>query len=121
MAVKARRKAFVVDVGGVKVGGEHPIVVQSMTNTDTVDVPGTVNQVMALARAGSELVHAFEAVLQAGTIGDHVGRLHLGADRRQRLFGFEYRCLHAFPLAGFQIGELFAGRLRSCGCRHGSG
>jgi (E)-4-hydroxy-3-methylbut-2-enyl-diphosphate synthase len=45
-----------VDVGGVKVGGDHPIVVQSMTNTDTVDVPGTVNQVMALARAGSELV-----------------------------------------------------------------
>src|SRR3954468_8232043 len=56
MAVKPRRQAVVVDVGGVKVGGDHPIVVQSMTNTDTVDVPGTVNQVMALARAGSELV-----------------------------------------------------------------
>jgi (E)-4-hydroxy-3-methylbut-2-enyl-diphosphate synthase len=56
MAVKLRRKAVVVDVGGVKVGGDHPIVVQSMTNTDTVDVPGTVNQVMALARSGSELV-----------------------------------------------------------------
>jgi (E)-4-hydroxy-3-methylbut-2-enyl-diphosphate synthase len=45
-----------VDVAGVKVGGNHPIVVQSMTNTDTADVAGTVNQVMALARAGSELV-----------------------------------------------------------------
>src|SRR5437868_3951302 len=56
MAVKPRRKAVAVDVGGVKVGGNHPIVVQSMTNTDTVDVPGTVNQVVALARAGSELV-----------------------------------------------------------------
>src|SRR6195256_5290745 len=56
MAVKARRKAVVVDVGGIKVGGDHPIVVQSMTNTDTADVPSTVNQVMALARAGSELV-----------------------------------------------------------------
>ena len=56
MAVKPRRKAVVVDVGGVKVGGSHPIVVQSMTNTDTADVPRTVNQVMALARAGSELV-----------------------------------------------------------------
>src|SRR5664280_1327754 len=56
MAVKPRRKAVVVDVGGVKVGGAHPIVVQSMTNTDTADVPSTVNQVMALARAGSELV-----------------------------------------------------------------
>ena len=56
MAVRLRRKAAVVDVGGVKVGGDHPIVVQSMTNTDTADAPSTVNQVMALARAGSELV-----------------------------------------------------------------
>jgi (E)-4-hydroxy-3-methylbut-2-enyl-diphosphate synthase len=56
MAVAARRQAVVVDVGGVKVGGNHPIVVQSMTNTDTADVASTVNQVMALARAGSELV-----------------------------------------------------------------
>src|SRR6201996_8387697 len=56
MAVAARRKAVVVDVGGVKVGGEHPIVVQSMTNTDTADIASTVNQVMALARSGSELV-----------------------------------------------------------------
>jgi (E)-4-hydroxy-3-methylbut-2-enyl-diphosphate synthase len=56
MAVKARRKAVVVDVGGVRVGGNNPIVVQSMTNTDTADVQSTVNQVMALARAGSELV-----------------------------------------------------------------
>jgi len=56
MAVKPRRKAVVVDVGGVKVGGDYPIVVQSMTNTDTADSPSTVNQAMALARAGSELV-----------------------------------------------------------------
>src|SRR5579871_3826164 len=56
MARKPRRKTVVVDVGGVKVGSDYPIVVQSMTNTDTADVPGTVNQVMALARAGSELV-----------------------------------------------------------------
>src|SRR5271166_3898835 len=56
MAVAPRRKAVVVDVGGVRVGGNHPIVVQSMTNTDTADVTSTVNQIMALARAGSELV-----------------------------------------------------------------
>ncbi len=56
MAVKRRRAAAVVDVSGVKVGGNHPIVVQSMTNTDTADSASTVNQVMALARAGSELV-----------------------------------------------------------------
>ena len=56
MAVISRRQAVVVDVGGVKVGGTHPIVVQSMTNTDTADTTSTVNQVMALATAGSELV-----------------------------------------------------------------
>ncbi|WP_116652675.1 flavodoxin-dependent (E)-4-hydroxy-3-methylbut-2-enyl-diphosphate synthase [Pelagibacterium sediminicola] len=51
-----RRKAVGVDVGGVMVGGERPIVVQSMTNTDTADIDATVRQVMALARAGSEIV-----------------------------------------------------------------
>jgi (E)-4-hydroxy-3-methylbut-2-enyl-diphosphate synthase len=51
-----RRRAVVAEVGGVRMGGDHPIVVQSMTNTDTADVTGTVNQVMALAAAGSELV-----------------------------------------------------------------
>ena len=56
MAVSPRRKTAEVDVGGVKVGGAHPIVVQSMTNTDTEDVASTVNQVQELARAGSELV-----------------------------------------------------------------
>jgi (E)-4-hydroxy-3-methylbut-2-enyl-diphosphate synthase len=56
MAVITRRLTAVVDVGGVKVGGANPIVVQSMTNTDTADTTSTVNQVMALANAGSELV-----------------------------------------------------------------
>ncbi len=56
MAANPRRKSVAVDVGGVMVGGLHPVVVQSMTNTDTADVTGTVNQVMALAQAGSELV-----------------------------------------------------------------
>jgi len=51
-----RRHSTVVDVGGVKVGGAHPIVVQSMTNTDTADVEATAKQVAALATAGSELV-----------------------------------------------------------------
>jgi (E)-4-hydroxy-3-methylbut-2-enyl-diphosphate synthase len=45
-----------VNVGGVKVGGGNPIVVQSMTNTDTADVAGTVEQTLALAKAGSEKV-----------------------------------------------------------------
>src|SRR5579885_2569517 len=56
MSVKPRHATVTVDVGGVSVGGNHPIVVQSMTNTDTADVASTVNQVMALAAAGSELV-----------------------------------------------------------------
>ncbi len=56
MAISPRRRTVSVDIGGVKIGSEHPIVVQSMTNTDTADVTGTVNQVMALAKAGSELV-----------------------------------------------------------------
>ena len=51
-----RRKSVGVDVGGVMVGGGAPIVVQSMTNTDTADIEGTVQQVAALHRAGSELV-----------------------------------------------------------------
>jgi len=51
-----RRKAVTADVGGVRVGPDAPVVVQSMTNTDTADIPGTVQQVAALARAGSELV-----------------------------------------------------------------
>jgi len=56
MASQPRRRSVAVNVGKVKVGGDHPIVVQSMTNTDTADVQSTVNQVMALAQAGSELV-----------------------------------------------------------------
>ena len=51
-----RRRTVAVDVAGVVVGGDRPIVVQSMTNTDTADVDGTVAQVRALADAGSELV-----------------------------------------------------------------
>jgi (E)-4-hydroxy-3-methylbut-2-enyl-diphosphate synthase len=60
MAVAAngikRRKSVPVRVGNVTIGGDHPIVVQSMTNTDTADIAKTVEQVAQLARAGSELV-----------------------------------------------------------------
>jgi (E)-4-hydroxy-3-methylbut-2-enyl-diphosphate synthase len=52
----ARRSSVEVSVGPVRVGGGAPIVVQSMTNTDTADISGTVKQVQSLARAGSELV-----------------------------------------------------------------
>ena len=53
---RKRRSTRLVEVGGVAIGGRSPIVVQSMTNTDTADVDATVAQVLALARAGSELV-----------------------------------------------------------------
>lgn len=52
----ARRRSVAVDVGGVIVGGDAPIVVQSMTNTDTADIAGTTAQIAALHQAGSELV-----------------------------------------------------------------
>ncbi len=51
-----RRQTLTTDVGGVKIGSSAPIVVQSMTNTDTADAAATANQVAALARAGSQLV-----------------------------------------------------------------
>jgi len=56
MAPIQRRKAITVSVGGVRIGGDSPVVVQSMTNTDTADVEGTIRQVAQLARAGSEMV-----------------------------------------------------------------
>jgi (E)-4-hydroxy-3-methylbut-2-enyl-diphosphate synthase len=56
MAEIQRRKTPTVKIGPVRVGWEVPVVVQSMTNTDTADVPGTIDQVAALALAGSELV-----------------------------------------------------------------
>src|ERR1700747_2643017 len=52
----SRRKSVTCAIGPVRVGSDAPVVVQSMTNTDTADIPGTVAQVAALARAGSELV-----------------------------------------------------------------
>src|SRR6201996_4553663 len=51
-----RRQAVTVNIGGIRVGSDAPVVVQSMTNTDTADVESTIQQVASLARAGSELV-----------------------------------------------------------------
>src|SRR5688572_21894202 len=56
MPLLHRRSTVTTLVGGIPIGSGHPIVVQSMTNTDTADVEGTTRQVMELARAGSELV-----------------------------------------------------------------
>ena len=56
LTLTERRNSIPVDIGGVILGGNAPVVVQSMTNTDTADVAATVEQVAQLARAGSELV-----------------------------------------------------------------
>lgn len=53
---KSRRQTVTTDIGGVKVGSSHPVVIQSMTNTDTADAASTAAQVAALAAAGSQLV-----------------------------------------------------------------
>ena len=56
MPVIHRRNAVTVKVGNIRVGSDAPVVIQSMTNTDTADVESTVQQIAALARAGSEMV-----------------------------------------------------------------
>ncbi len=85
-----RHKTVPVQVGNVTVGGGAPVVVQSMTNTDTADVDSTVRQVAALARAGSELVritvdrdeaaaavpHIKERLLKMGVTAPIVGDFH---------------------------------------------
>jgi len=87
---QTRRKTVPVQVGQVRVGGGAPVVVQSMTNTDTADVDATVRQVSALARTGSEIVrvtvdrdeaaaavpHIKEKLLKAGVTVPIVGDFH---------------------------------------------
>jgi (E)-4-hydroxy-3-methylbut-2-enyl-diphosphate synthase len=89
-ATTLRRWSVPVDVAGVVVGGNAPVVVQSMTNTDTADIQSTINQVAALARAGSELVritvdrdeaakavpHIREGLLKRGVSVPLVGDFH---------------------------------------------
>src|SRR5512136_1524250 len=86
----ARHQTVPVQVGGITVGGGAPIVVQSMTNTDTADVESTARQVAALARAGSEIVritvdrdeaaaavpHIKERLLQMGVTAPIIGDFH---------------------------------------------
>jgi (E)-4-hydroxy-3-methylbut-2-enyl-diphosphate synthase len=72
LAELKRRTSVTVNVGGVSVGGDHPVVVQSMTNTDTVDVRGTALQIEQLARAGSELVRITVNTRQAAAAVPHI-------------------------------------------------
>src|SRR5438046_10118190 len=89
-APRGRHKTTQVMVGNVAVGGGAPIVVQSMTNTDTADVEGTVAQIAALSRAGSELVritverdeaaaavpHIRDGLRKRGITTPFIGRCH---------------------------------------------
>ncbi len=81
-STQPRHRTVAVDVGGVIVGGGHPIVVQSMTNTDTADVEGTARQVAALARAGSELVRITvdrdEAAAAVPRIKERLAQMNVG-------------------------------------------
>ncbi|MBK6778580.1 MAG: flavodoxin-dependent (E)-4-hydroxy-3-methylbut-2-enyl-diphosphate synthase [Gemmatimonadetes bacterium] len=90
MSYAQRRLTVTARVGDVPVGSAHPIVVQSMTNTDTADVAGTIRQVAALARAGSQLVrvtvnneeaaaavpHIVEGLERAGVSVPIIGDFH---------------------------------------------
>src|ERR1700683_1477243 len=72
MATIPRRKTVTAVVGGVRVGSDAPIVVQSMTNTDTADIPSTVQQCAALARAGSERVRGTVNKEEAAAAVPHI-------------------------------------------------
>ncbi len=74
MAPVTRRETIPVEVGGVVVGGGRPVVVQSMTNTDTADVEATTRQVFELARAGSELVRITVNVPEAAAAVPEIRR-----------------------------------------------
>src|ERR1700744_6486154 len=90
MPVIHRRNAVTVKIGNIRVGSDAPVVVQSMTNTDTADVESTVQQIAALARAGSELVritvnndeaakavpHIVEGLAKRGIVTPIIGDFH---------------------------------------------
>ena len=72
METTARRRAIPVRIGNVTMGGDAPVVVQSMTNTDTADIEATTVQVAALARAGSELVRITVDRAEAAAAVPHI-------------------------------------------------
>ena len=81
MSAATRRRSIAVRIGSVQVGGSAPIVVQSMTNTDTADIAASVQQIKALARAGSELVRVTvnteEAAAAVPLIRDQLAALNV--------------------------------------------
>ncbi|HWP95027.1 MAG TPA: flavodoxin-dependent (E)-4-hydroxy-3-methylbut-2-enyl-diphosphate synthase [Gammaproteobacteria bacterium] len=133
-----RRKSVPVLVGHVRVGGDAPIVVQSMTNTDTADVAATVEQVAALARAGSELVRVTvnndEAAAAVPHIRERLDRLGIDVPLIGDFHFNGHKLLAAHPacaeaLAKYRINPGNVGRgskrdpqfaaLIEIACRHG--
>jgi len=91
MAEITRRPSVPVNVGGVWIGRNHPIAVQSMTNTDTADVAGTVKQAAALALAGSELIRVTVNTHEAArALPEVVARLRDGHIRAPIIGDFHY-------------------------------
>jgi len=97
----ARRPSVVADIGGVKIGGGHPIAVQSMTNTDTADVEATLKQILQLVDAGSELVRFTVNTEAAAAATPRIAEGLQKAGRRVPLIGdFHYNghlLLKKFP------------------------
>ncbi|MBU3672717.1 MAG: flavodoxin-dependent (E)-4-hydroxy-3-methylbut-2-enyl-diphosphate synthase [Sinobacteraceae bacterium] len=99
-----RRASVATSVGGVRVGGGAPIVVQSMTNTDTADIDATVAQVRALARAGSELVritvNSDEAAAAVPHIRDRLDAAGVGVPLIGDFHFNGHKLLKAHPACG---------------------
>jgi len=87
MALPARRRSVAVRVGHVVIGGDAPIVVQSMTNTDTADVEATWRQVRDLARAGSEIVRLTVNTDEAAAAVPHIAERLAAAGLQVPLVG----------------------------------
>jgi (E)-4-hydroxy-3-methylbut-2-enyl-diphosphate synthase len=86
-----RRKTYAVNVGHVRVGGGAPIVVQSMTNTDTADAVGTAQQCLELAEAGSEIVRVTVNVQEAAAAVPEIKKRLLAAGCKVPIIGdFHY-------------------------------
>jgi len=99
-----RRASIATSVGGVRVGGGAPIVVQSMTNTDTADIDSAVTQVRALARAGSELVritvNSDEAAAAVPHIRDRLDAAGVGVPLIGDFHFNGHKLLKAHPACG---------------------
>ncbi len=123
IALPVRHNTLRVRVGSIPVGGGSPVVVQSMTNTDTANIPATIQQVAALARAGSELVritvNTSEAAAAVPHIRDGLARVGLQVPLVGDFHFNGHRLLQEHPacgeaLAKFRInpGNVGAGKRR---------